>query len=364
MVPATQKVGMAKHGIQKRATIHDVARMADVSSATVSKVLRGFATVKAENSLRVHEAVRKLGYRMDPLASGLRQEQRRIIGAVLPDLQSAFFGALASGLERASEAAGYTMIIASSRECEEREADLVARMNDWRVAGTILAPVRSERGAGATALRTLDMCAVLVDRVSTDERFDTVTADNFKASANVADFLLGAGHSHILLHGATHISKAVRTRVEGFSTRARALQPPVRIDTLLSDDDLETQKHAIRDYFDGRSSKERPTAVFSLSQYSTLLVLSELRRQGIRIPDHIALVGFDDVDWMEAAWPSITAVAQPVEALAARAIATLLTRIEGKGTDFSIQYLEPCELRIRQSAVPREKIPRPIVRGG
>ena len=354
---------MATEGKHKRPTIHDVARTAGVSAATVSKVLRGSATVKAENSLRVHDAVQSLGYRMDPLASGLRQEQRRIIGAILPDLQSPFFGALATGLERASEAAGFTTIIASSRESEEREADLVARMNDWRVAGTILAPVRSERGLGATALRSLDMCAVLVDRVSADDRFDTVTADNFKASANVADFLLAAGHHHILLHGATRISKAVRTRLDGFSTRARALVPEVRIDTLLSDDDLETQHCAIHDYFDSRSPEDRPTAVFSLSQYSTLLVLSELRRQGIRIPDHIALVGFDDVDWMQTAWPSITAVAQPVETMALRAIATLLSRIEGQSTGFSVQYLETCDLQVRQSAVPDEKIPRPIVRG-
>jgi len=313
--------------------------------------------------MAVQDAVRSLGYRMDPLAAGLRQEQRRIIGAIVPDLQSPFFGALVTGLERAAEAAGYTTIIASSRESEEREADLVARMNDWRVAGTILAPVRSERGAGAGMLRQLEMRAVLVDRVSADDRFDSVTADNFEASANVADFLLAAGHRHILLHGATRISKAVRTRLDGFSTRARTLLPDVRIDTLLSDDDLSVQRDAIRDYFDIHRGGDRPSAVFSLSQYSTLLVLSELRRQGVRIPDNIALVGFDDVDWMHAAWPSITAVAQPVDVLAERAIATLLARIEGGQAAFPVQHLETCELRVRQSTDFDKNQPRPVVRG-
>jgi len=339
---------------QKRATIHDVARAAGVSAATVSKVLRGISSVKADNAQRVRAAVAQLGYRMDPLASGLRNEQRRIIGAVVPDLESPFFGALVTELESAAEHAGYTTIIASSRESEPREADLVARMNDWRVAGTILAPVRSERGQGAQQLRHLNMQAVLVDRVSADDRFDTVAADNHAASASVADMLTGLGHRHILLHGATRISKAVRTRLDGFTQRARACDDRVRIDTLLSDDGLEEQRRAISAYFDASDPAARATAVFSLSQHSTLLVLAELRRRSLRVPDDIALIGFDDAEWMQTTWPSITAVAQPVQAIAQRAMGLLLARVEGTAAAYPVQQLEPCELRIRQSGGARQ----------
>lgn len=347
----------------RRATIHDVARSAGVSAATVSKVLRGVSSVKAENVQRVHDAVDRLGYRMDPLASGLRNEQRRIIGAVVPDLKSPFFGALVTGLESAAEAAGYTMIVASSRESETREADLVARMNDWRVAGTILAPVRSERGMGARQLRTLDMQAVLVDRASADDRYDTITADNYTASAGVADVLIGNGHRHVLLHGATRVSKAVRTRVEGFTARAKTLDSEVRIDTLLSDDDLSEQRRVVGAYLDEHNKGERPTAVFSLSQHSTLLVFAELRRRAIQVPDEVALVGFDDADWMQTTWPSITAVAQPVEAIAERALRILLARVEGDITGFPVQHLEPCVLHARQSGGSMKE-PSRNMRGG
>ncbi|SDI69468.1 LacI family DNA-binding transcriptional regulator [Aliiruegeria lutimaris] len=335
----------------RRATIHDVARAAGVSAATVSKVLRGVKTVRAENAERVHKAVSELDYRMDPVASGLRGEQRRIIGAVVPDLESPFFGKLVTELESLAEAAGYHMIVASSRENEAREADLAARMNDWRVAGCILVPVRSERGPGAEKLLDFGMTAVLVDRVSADERFDTVSADNHEASASVADLLIGQqGHKHILLHGATRISKAIRNRLAGFGERARTLDPGVVIDELLSDEQLETQRAAIRSYFDGQVDGHRPTAIFSLSQHSTLLVLSEIRRMGLKIPEDVALVGFDDADWMQTTWPSITAVAQPVSAIAERALAALLARVEGEHTGFPVQYLEPCTLLVRQSA--------------
>lgn len=349
---------------QKRATIHDVARKAGVSAATVSKVLRGVKTVREDNAERVRGAVAALDYRMDPVAAGLRGEQRRIIGAVVPDLESAFFGRLVTGLERAAEAAGYHMIIASSRESEAREADLVRRMNDWRVAGCVLVPVRSERGLGAAVLRELDMQAVLVDRVSADDTFDTVAADNHAASAAVADFLVELGHRHMLVHGATQISKAIRTRLAGFSDRARALEPEVRIDELLSDAPLEDQRPAIRAYFAAHGGQNRPTAVFSLSQHSTLLVLSEIQRMGLRVPDDIALVGFDDADWMQTTWPSITAVAQPVTTIAERALATLLARVEGESTGFPVQSLEPCTMLVRQSAGQMEEAPPRRSRNG
>ena len=348
---------MSRDATPRRPTIHDVARAAGVSAATVSKVLRGSSSVKRVNAARVEGAVAQLGYRPDPLAAGLRQEQRRIIGVIVPDLESPFFGALAAGLERAAEDAGFTAIIASSRECEAREAGLVARMGDWRVAGTVLAPVRSERGAGTAALLDLGMRAVLIDRVSAHGRFDTVTTDNFAASARVAELLLEQGHRHVLLHGATCISKAVRTRLEGFTARARAINPGVEIDTLLSDDGLNTQQRGIAAYFDAHGGAARPTAVFALSQNSTLLILAEVQRRGLRLPEDMALAGFDDAEWMQATWPSITTVAQPVDRLAARAMTALLTRIEGGTTMLPVQHLETCDLRIRQSTGPARAMP-------
>ncbi|WP_068115787.1 LacI family DNA-binding transcriptional regulator [Tropicimonas marinistellae] len=297
---------------------------------------------------------------MDPVVSGSRIEHRRIIGAVVPNLDSPFFGALATGLEDAAETAGYEMIVSSSRESEEREAKLIARMNDWRVAGTILVPVRSERGLGPKMLRELDMQAVLVDRASADDRYDTVAADNYAASAAVADYLLGLGHRHILLQGATQISKAVRLRVDGFSERAISIDSNVQLDKLLSDDDLEMQRNAIGAYLDARRiAATTPSAVFCLSQHSTLLVFSELRRHHLQVPEEVALVGFDDADWMQETYPSITAVKQPVGTMAGKALEVLLARVEGRNPGAPVQYLEECEMVVRQS-VGLEKTASPL----
>ncbi|MCB1971164.1 MAG: substrate-binding domain-containing protein, partial [Geminicoccaceae bacterium] len=114
-----------------------------------------------------------------------------------------------------------------------------------------------------------------------------------------------------------------------------------------------------------RDGATRPTAVFSLSQHSTLLVLSEIRRMGLSMPEDIALVGFDDTDWMQITWPSITSVAQPVATIAERAAGVLFARIEGKSTGFPVQYLEPCTMLVRQSAGPEQhRTPRRSGRSG
>ncbi|MEP0521038.1 MAG: LacI family DNA-binding transcriptional regulator [Hyphomicrobiales bacterium] len=334
---------------EKRPTIHDVARHAGVSAATVSKIMNGVKTVKPNNVERVQEVIRKLGYRADPVASELRQGQRRLIAAIVPELENSFFGALVSGIEKAAEKAGYKVIFATSRESEAREIEVVQRMHDWRVAGAIVVPVHSELGGGASKLKDLDIPSVLVDRVSPSSTYDTVAADNYKASSNVADFLAEQGHKYFLLHCATTISQAIKSRADGFTSRLSEIDKSIQVDKLLSEDDVVDERDKLRQYFDDRGDGDRPTAIFSLSQRSTLIALSELRRRKLAIPEQIALVGFDDADWMQTTWPSITTVSQPVERIAEQAVRTLLARLNENVKTFPVQHLEQCELQIRES---------------
>jgi len=333
----------------KRATIHDVARQAGVSAATVSKILNGVTTVKQENVDRVTAAIKALDYRADPVASELRQGQRRLIAAIVPELETPFFGALLSGIEDAAEAAGYKMIFGTSRESEAREIEVIQRMNDWRVSGAIVVPVKSERGRGASLLGKLGITSVLLDRVSASSEFDTVTADNFQASAEVAQYLAAQGHSHVLVHCATSNSEAVRMRVDGFTSCLQDMDKSMRIDVLLDDSTRKDKREVLRAHWDGYGSREAPTAIFSLSQHSTLVALSELRRRKLAVPDQVALVGFDDAEWMRTTWPSITAVAQPVDAMAEQAVSALLSRLDKKGNGYPVQHLERCVLHIRES---------------
>lgn len=328
----------------KRASIHDVARAAGVSAATVSKVLRGVSTVKSANAERVRSAVDALGYQMDPLAAGLRQSRRRILGLIVPDLESEFFGRIAARVELLAEEAGYSLSIASSHEDEEREVRLVERMHVLKVAGTLLAPVRSERGAGVQRMKALSMTGALVDRVISDDVYDTVGVDNAGASAEVARLLAQKGHRHVLLVGLNEVSRNVRARASAFTREAKAVAANMHVDTLMIDERLDSSRSVLADYLD----HHRPTAVFSLFQKGTLLALSEFRRRGIRCPQDVSLVGFDDAEWMRVTYPSVTAVVQPIDRLADIAFARLLARVEGQ-TGASVSQLEPCALTLRES---------------
>jgi DNA-binding LacI/PurR family transcriptional regulator len=328
-----------------RASIHDVARLAGVSAATVSKFLHGVETIKAINVERIRSAIAELGYRVDPLAADMRRAQRKLIGLIVPDLESEFFGKIASRIEILAEQAGYSLSIASSHESEEREAALVERMHDWRMAGTILAPVRSERGAGVEKMKSLGMAGVLVDRVISDTIYDTVSVDNAGASASVCRALTEMGHQHVLLVGQNEVSKNVRFRISGFRDEAAKICPEMRVDVLMADGGVEDLRSKLGSYLD----EARPSVVYSLFQKATLVVLTEFRRQGIKCPEEISLVGFDDAEWMQVTYPAVSAVVQPIDEIAVSAFARLMNRLEGMG-GAQVSHLESCQISWRDSA--------------
>jgi LacI family transcriptional regulator len=331
--------------LEKRPSIHDVANHAGVSAATVSKVMQGVATVKAENVRRVYKAIEILGYRVDPLASDLRRARRRIIGAIVPEFESEFFGTLVTELERLAEARGYALVAASSRESQQRERDILMRLHDWRVSGVVLAPVRDEHGPAAEFMKRNAMTGVLVDRVLADDAFDTVSADSAGASAAVAEKLIGLGHRHILVVGLGEQAATVRARLDGFRARVGRLAPETRIDFIVTESDIEPLRESVRAYF---ATGQRPTAVYSLFSKGTLVVLSEFRRRGWRCPEDISLVGFDDAEWMQVTWPAIAAVVQPVRAIAKQAIEVLFDRIAGREGP-PLARLETCTFLARES---------------
>jgi len=336
---------MSRSGARRRSSIHDVASRAGVSAATVSKVMHGVTTVRADNVQRVHDAIAALDYRVDPLASDMRRARRRLIGAIVPEFESEFFGSLITALERLAEQHGFALIASSSRESEARERDIIERMHDWRVSGVILAPVRNEHGAAAQLMKTYSMNGVLIDRVLSDKSFDTVSADGAGASAEVARALLGSGHRHILVIGLGEQAATNMARLDGFRTTALALDPTTQIDVILCEREVEVLRASLRDYF---SRSPRATAVYSLFLKGTLVALAEFRRRAWHCPNDISLVGFDDAEWMQVTYPAIAAVVQPVPEIARQAINMLFRRLEGN-EEPPQAVLEPCQVFMRDS---------------
>ncbi|MHC2303324.1 LacI family DNA-binding transcriptional regulator [Rhizobium mongolense] len=145
-------MAVAKNTSGVRPSIHSVAAYAGVSIATVSKVIQGDKTVRPENVKSVQNAIEALGYRINPLAAGLRRGRRNLVGVIVPTYDDPYYASLVGALERQAETRGYAIAATSSRNSEMRELELVGRMEDWRVSGVILVPVKNENGSSARTL--------------------------------------------------------------------------------------------------------------------------------------------------------------------------------------------------------------------
>lgn len=296
---------------RRRATIKDVAAEAGVSIATVSNVFSGSKPVNADLRDRVERAASELSYRLDRAASQLRSGQARVVGVLVPDLDDVFFTSLVSRLEVAAGKDGYDVIVASSRDNIELEQSRLRALLGWKPSGLVAIPC-SDNVPAMLLDEAGHLPIVLADRAIVDGAFaDTVMIDNVEAGESVARHLMEMGHSNVLIVASDLGIAPIRERVQGVrNVLARAgLQPSV----------VEVGSNAERGaqlFTDWLRANVRPTAVFGLTNVTTLSVLSALARLQIDVPGEISLVGFDDYAWMSARKTALTAVRQPIDEMA------------------------------------------------
>ena len=176
----------ASKGAGTRVSMQNVAAYAGVSIATVSKVMQGVSTVLPENVTRVQNAIEALGYRINPLGAELRRGRRNLVGLIVPSFEDLATGRLITQLEVEVERRGHVLFVASSHASEKREADIVGRMIDWRVAGVLIRPVKGQRGGGALLLEDSGLPAVFLQDKKSTPKFDTVVAQTNAEPSRVA----------------------------------------------------------------------------------------------------------------------------------------------------------------------------------
>ena len=331
----------------ERPTIHDVARLANVSPATVSKVLRGIGAVKADNVARIHEAVRELGFRIDPLAANLRRSQRSIVGLIVPDFRNPFFGSMVAAFERLAEGSGYRLVAVSTVENREREASQIEALLDWRVAGLIVVPME-ETPAAETSIRDQNVATVLLDRVPDETRFDKVGVNNFEASAAVIRHLVHLGHRSVLIGSSSLERTNMRDRMRGVMAAAAQAGIADGIEVVACGFDVASSMEAMAERF---ARGDLPTAAFALFSPATLAILREVERRGLTVPADLSVVGFDDVEWMQVTHPPVAAVIQPIEEIAQAAWTQLMQRLATPGGEpHAFEVL--CQLDFRGSVAP------------
>lgn len=324
-------------------TMRDVAVRAGVSPATVSNALSGRRGVDPALAERVCAAAAALDYRVDRLASQLRSGRARVIAVLVPAIDNPYFTALIAALERLVRADGYVLVVASAADSDAVERERLAALLAWRPAGLVVTPT-GDGFASRDLVAEADLPYVVLDRVPDAPGADSVTIDNAAAAALAARHLIALGHVDVLVVASTLRLANIRERAGGIAATYAALglpAPPV-LEGGLTFEAIGARLRA------AMTSVGRPTAIVALTNFATLGVLAALGDQGLDVPGDISLIGFDDYAWMRVARPSITAVAQPVEALAAAAWQRLRQAFEAPPQS-PRRLMLPAKLEIRGS---------------
>lgn len=325
--------------------MNDVANLAGVSLATVSRVVNGSHDVRPDLAARVRDAVEVLGYRRDLTASILRRTDRMsaTVGLVIEDVANPFFSSVHRGVEDVAREKGVVTFAGSSDEKPERERELVDAFSARGVDGLVIVPcgtdqgyLRRERQAGTQI--------VFVDRPGRFIDGDAVLSDNAAGAETAVAHLLTHGHRRIALVGDRPSVFTAGERRRGYLAALAAAgvpeDPALQRMGLVDEDAAES---AVRELLE---LPDPPTALFTAQNLITIGAMRALRARGLH--HRIALVGFDDVTMAAMVEPAITVVRQDPLALGRRAAELLFTRLDGHDGDAETVVL-PTRLVVRGS---------------
>jgi LacI family transcriptional regulator len=334
------------------ATIRDVARRAGVSAGTVSNVLNRPGYVSLDTRERVLRVIADLGFTPSRTARKFPSGRQRTLGLALADLANPFFVDVAIGAEEEAKSLGVGVVMVHSGEDAGREQDNLDVLVQQRVHGIMITPVQ-EDGSSLDRFDARGIPLVYVDRVSDRSERCWVKTNDVAGGRLAGEHLLALGHQRIAFAGSLGTTVQVDRRYSGFlEVLSPAGRRPERLVTdswRISDGRLAGAELA------GRSPERLPTAVMCGNDYIALGILLEFSQRGIRVPDDVTVIGFDDHPWAEAATVPLTTVRQPRQELGRRAVRLLLDEIDHAETHVhGHELLEP-ELIVRSSsAAPRQ----------
>ncbi len=306
-------------------TIHDVAREAGVSASTVSRVLNGTAPVNEEKRRRVLHAVEKLNYRPNALARGLKKKRTYTIGLIVPDITNPFFAEVAKGVEDASRDYGYTVILCNSENDPARERTYLNVLGEKQVDGVIFVTAGSNEVNRSTPLES-PIPLVMLDREIPGIHADSVLVDNKRGAYEAARHLLTLGHKRIgIITGPLPLSTAVE-RWEGYRKAMREAGVPV--DPRLVKNGGFTFEGGYAAMQEILGEGDPPSALLASSDIMALGAMKAIEECGFRIPEDVAVVGFDDIMVASLVKPALTTVAQPKRQMGQLAVEMIVERLE------------------------------------
>ncbi len=336
-------------------SMRDVAMLAQVSVGTVSNVLNSPERVSESTRQRVQHAIDKLGWVPNESARQLRAGRSRSIGMVVMDIANPFFTDVARGAEDLLYDQQYSVQIGNSDSNPARELTLLERFEQQRVGGVLFAPIE-DSPERVLRLRRRGIPVVVVDRVGGSTDFCSVGVDDIAGGRLAGQHLLDQGHRRVAFVGGPSTLPQVRDRRGGLELATEQAGGDV---SLLA---VSTPALGIADGLSGAGEiaalpeGERPTAVFAACDLVAIGLLQGFVTAGLRVPDEVAIIGYDDIAFAAAAAVPLSSIRQPREAIGRRSAELLLSEIEAADTGAAHRHeavrFTP-QLVVRRSTQPR-----------
>jgi LacI family transcriptional regulator len=329
-------------------SVRDVAQRAGVSVGTVSNVMNHPDKVAAATVQRVQEVIAELGFIRNDAARQLRNGRSRTVGLVVLDVRNPFFTDVARGAEDAAADAGLAVTLGNSDENTEREATYLDLFEQQRVHGILISPY-ADITPRLQSLRARGIPVVLVDRTSTDLSVSSVSVDDLAGGAMAAEHLIAQGRRRLAFVGGPLAIRQFADRLEG-ARRAVAQHPDVTLEVIELTASTVIEGRAAGVAIAARSRAERPDGVFCANDLVSMGVLQALVMQGssIRVPDDVAIIGYDDIDFASAAVVPLSSIRQPSALIGATAVQILLEEADDESLEARQIEFQP-ELVVRAS---------------
>ncbi len=330
------------------ATIKDVALQAGVSVTTVSHVVNDTRHVSAKVRERVELAIRELGYVPNAMARSLKSNTTSTLGMLIPNSSNPYFAEIVRIVEDRCFGAGYTLVLCNTDDEPRRQSVYLQVLAERRIDGLIVVSTGADEDDSlATQLRGLRIPTVLVDREIADPACDLVETAHMQGGLLAVRHLLSLGHKRIACIGGPTGVTSSEQRIEGWRMALAETGSAPNADALLWRGGFTSQggyeaMHAIL------RTEQKPSAVFVCNDLMAIGALRAAHESGVRVPDELSIVGFDDIELSAYTSPPLTTVAQPKERIGALAVDMLLERMGGKRRDARKVVLQP-ELRVRAS---------------
>lgn len=334
--------------MNSRVNMHHIAKRARVSLGTVSHVINGSAGVREPLRQRVLEAIKDLGYQPSQLARGLRRDYTNIIGMIIPDITNPFFPALVRAAEDVAYSHLYRLVLCNSDNDAHKEGFYLTELQSYLPAGLLVIPAVGSELREQPLRNGRPTPTVCIDRKPEGWKGDIVRAGNEEGAYSAARHLIDYGHRRIAtIAGPAYLTNA-QERLKGFrrALKEAGLALPA--------------EYVVHGQFDRNSGLDaalrllrpvsRPTAIFAGNDLMAMGALLAVRELGLRCPEDVSIVGFDNLDTAELLEPSLTTVQEPVYRLGSTATELLIQRITGL-EDAAKEIMLETELIRRNSVI-------------